>query len=51
MALNRRNSGLKIVEQEKKAALTALNRKKSGINGGEPEKSGVNSVEQEKKRH
>ena len=35
--LNRKNSGLKSVEQEK-ISLTALNRRNSCVDGAEPEK-------------
>ena len=56
--LNRKKSGVDSAELEKrrpeqrltgkKEDLTALNRKHSGIKGGETEKSGVNGVEREK---
>ncbi len=46
----KRKNGVKGVQPEKKAALTAFNRKISAVNGVEPKNSCVKAVEQEKLR-
>ena len=51
MAFNRKKSEVNGAEQEKIAALKALNRKNNGVNSVEPKNSGATGIDPEKKRH